>query len=629
MSHEPGITKSELVDATGEPLGTSGNPLVVDVTATVASTVAQGNAGTAAQAWWVKPTADGVTASLPLPSGAATEASLSSIDGKLPAIGPQLSAQSLSVTFATDVPPLTVNIGSTVDRTATGTLTATETVDLATEGCGTASLQVSGIWTGTIYFEFTVDSSTWRALYAEPNGGGTLVSSTTSSGTWVAEVASYASVRFRGGVVTGSAAVIVNASTASTTVALGAPLPPGTAHIGEVSVSSSALPSNAAQETGGHLASIDSHLPAQGQALMAASLPVVIASDQSAIAVTGSVSPNNSVSAANSSTTPLTGGASFTGTGVEVLNYAAVEVFAYANVAGTLYLEFSTDNADWDLSIPYSLTVSNPHLDVPSGPHARYFRVRYVNGGSAQATFRLQTLLLASTPAPHTIPLSSVPAAGDDAVLVQAEIVGATTAGGGAYVPVKVAPSGAVQVGGGVAVYDSTNTNAASVINSAPSTEYGLVVRNVPSGTQPVSGTVTANAGSGSFTVAGVAANGVAASGNPVLVAGTDGTNSRTLRTDTTGRPPGSAITFIGSATTTTIKSSAGILRRVVVGYTAGAVSLAIYDNNGVASNQKAGLTMAGSASGNPVTVEFNAEFSTGITVVSTGTTVAVSVVYD
>ena len=59
-----------------------------------------------------------------------------------------------------------------------------------------------------------------------------------------------------------------------------------------------------------------------------------------------------------------------------------------------------------------------------------------------------------------------------------------------------------VVVGG----YDGAGTPAlhrAILLNGAPAgTEYGLVTRNVPSGTQAVSGTVTANAGTGTFTVA-------------------------------------------------------------------------------------------------------------------------------
>lgn len=229
---------------------------------------------------------------------------------------------------------------------------------------------------------------------------------------------------------------------------------------------------------------------ALGQALMAGSIPVVIASNQSALAISGAVvaTPASVVDSGNSSTTPLAGSATFTGTTADVLQYAAVEVFAYSNVAGTLNLEFSTDGLNWDLTIPYTLAAGNA-LDVPSGPHARYFRVRYVNGGAAQASFRLQTLLLAVTPAPHSIPLGSVPLSGDDAILTQSEIVGLSSAGGGTYVPVKVAPSGAVQVGGGVAIYDSTNTNAVQVVNTVPTSGYGLVTRNVfPSQASTTSG---------------------------------------------------------------------------------------------------------------------------------------------
>lgn len=53
---------------------------------------------------------------------------------------------------------------------------------------------------------------------------------------------------------------------------------------GSVSVSSSALPSGAATEV--TLASLNTKMPSQGQALMAASVPVVIASNQSSLSVT-------------------------------------------------------------------------------------------------------------------------------------------------------------------------------------------------------------------------------------------------------------------------------------------------------------------------------------------------------
>lgn len=61
-----------------------------------------------------------------------------------------------------------------------------------------------------------------------------------------------------------------------------------------VAVTSSALPTNACVETGGHLASIDSKTPALGQALAAGSVPVVLTAAQiSTLTPPSSVAVNN------------------------------------------------------------------------------------------------------------------------------------------------------------------------------------------------------------------------------------------------------------------------------------------------------------------------------------------------
>jgi hypothetical protein len=62
-----------------------------------------------------------------------------------------------------------------------------------------------------------------------------------------------------------------------------APLPAGTNNIGDVDIVSSALPTGASTET--TLAAINTKTPSLGQAVMASSQPVVIASNQSAIPV--------------------------------------------------------------------------------------------------------------------------------------------------------------------------------------------------------------------------------------------------------------------------------------------------------------------------------------------------------
>ncbi len=68
----------------------------------------------------------------------------------------------------------------------------------------------------------------------------------------------------------------------------------------KVDVAASVLPTGAATET--TLASIDTKTPALGQALMAASRPVVIASNQSAVPVSGSVTVSGTVAATQSGT---------------------------------------------------------------------------------------------------------------------------------------------------------------------------------------------------------------------------------------------------------------------------------------------------------------------------------------
>lgn len=96
-------------------------------------------------------------------------------------------------------------------------------------------------------------------------------------------------------------------------------------------------------------------------------------------------------SSSNNSTTPLSGAGTFTGTG-ELNNVPDVMVSCYADVAGTLYFDFSVNGTDWrtfpSSGFVVSAGVHEFHTAV-KGP--RYFRVRYVNGSGAQSTFQLYT----------------------------------------------------------------------------------------------------------------------------------------------------------------------------------------------------------------------------------------------
>jgi hypothetical protein len=154
---------------------------------------------------------------------------------------------------------------------------------------------------------------------------------------------------------------------------------------------------------------------------------------------------NGNIDAGNSSTTPLAGNGTFSGTSIDVSVYGVITIFVFADQAGTLNLEFSTNGTNWDDINSYAVSASTA-LSVQFGPQARFFRVVYQNGSSAQSTFRLQTIERPITAFPETVPISYVITANDDAILTKSVITGKTKGGGGGYVDVKVNPSGTLTV---------------------------------------------------------------------------------------------------------------------------------------------------------------------------------------
>ncbi len=102
---------------------------------------------------------------------------------------------------------------------------------------------------------------------------------------------------------------------------------------------------------------------------------------------------NGKVSTANSSTATLGVSGVFTGTGEDVTAYSTITVFMDSDVSGTLSMQFSTDNTNWDrakvVPLDIDLASGSVHtLEVVS----QYFRIVYTNGTSGQGHFRLQTI---------------------------------------------------------------------------------------------------------------------------------------------------------------------------------------------------------------------------------------------
>lgn len=101
------------------------------------------------------------------------------------------------------------------------------------------------------------------------------------------------------------------------------------------------------------------------------------------------------VSTNNSSTVTLTSGSVFTGTADTITNYASVTVTVISNVASAtdgLSMQQSSDGTNWDVLDVYTVPAATGKT-FGVQVTAKFFRVVYTNGGTGQASFRLQTIL--------------------------------------------------------------------------------------------------------------------------------------------------------------------------------------------------------------------------------------------
>lgn len=97
----------------------------------------------------------------------------------------------------------------------------------------------------------------------------------------------------------------------------------------------------------------------------------------------------------NSSTSTLTSGSTFTGTGLSTLGYGSVSLSVFAShdsAADGLAVEQSTDNSNWDIA-DYMTVKSGQAVSLTVNFDAEFYRVVYVNGGTNQTTFRIEARL--------------------------------------------------------------------------------------------------------------------------------------------------------------------------------------------------------------------------------------------
>lgn len=98
------------------------------------------------------------------------------------------------------------------------------------------------------------------------------------------------------------------------------------------------------------------------------------------------------VSIINSTTTALSGSATFTGIAETTVGFSSILVSCKTDADGTLYVDFSPDATNWDRTVSYLVqnSISEVHRLTAV---AQYFRVRFINGSGAQSYLRLQVLL--------------------------------------------------------------------------------------------------------------------------------------------------------------------------------------------------------------------------------------------
>jgi hypothetical protein len=125
---------------------------------------------------------------------------------------------------------------------------------------------------------------------------------------------------------------------------------------------------------------------------------VQITSCPATVPISGSPSAYNVSTRYADSSSALGSGATFTGTGRDsgaavTSQYSKIRALAASDQSGNLYLEQSPDNSTWYTTKTIALTGGTP-VTLEDGLIQRYWRVRYVNGGTAQGSFRLDSAMI-------------------------------------------------------------------------------------------------------------------------------------------------------------------------------------------------------------------------------------------
>lgn len=107
------------------------------------------------------------------------------------------------------------------DRTASGTITNTQNVNVNSQGSASTGVLVTGVWTGTLVFEASVDGVNFNPVNATVPTTGVVVTQTTTNGNWEIPSAGYQLIRVRGNTVGSGTATVALDSGGGAQVVIG------------------------------------------------------------------------------------------------------------------------------------------------------------------------------------------------------------------------------------------------------------------------------------------------------------------------------------------------------------------------------------------------------------------------
>lgn len=193
---------------------------------------------------------------------------------------------------------------------------------------------------------------------------------------------------------------------------------------------------------------------------------------------------NNSISSVvgiidptNSTTTPLAGGATYTGGWLNVLDYSQIQVSTFSNVAsatGGLKIQFSPDGINVDHVHDYTADAGIGET-YQMQPHTPYFRVVYTNGAAAQASFRLQTILRPISSNGTVLEAGKLISTHDDCLLTKSILTGQSVIDG-TYINARMTPDGGLVINQDIQI-DPLNSSTANL--NAGATFTGVAVSNI------------------------------------------------------------------------------------------------------------------------------------------------------